>query len=332
MSAKTDEEFMKFIEVNWPRTDDDYKNSIDFINNYFNKEIIINTLNWNECIIVERKGAAIFKEQQSKNKILSSLHTISDLDIDRNREIIDNRSILIFDDSIKNGITMRKILNKVLKFKPRSITVGTLISREDSLQELKIDFPKIHFLPTIELTKSDNFGATYAKKIFPYLGGYICSPLQNDHPQLVIKFSRPPTQEVIMRFFKPYGEIYTDNWGINGSKNRVKMGFLLDSSIATQFNIINVLEKIGALDKNELLIKVKLYLKREHEGVLVLQPMLLEGFNANNLISHIIVENLDYQVKRRFLFDFLVQKFLLEYLINTDFEVSSFSVSMPKKY
>jgi len=137
LEEKSDDAFKKYIENNWPRIEEDFEDSINFVNKFFDDNIISNIYNWNECVNIERKGAAIFKEQQNRNKILSSLHSLSSKEILINKELIEKRSILIFDDSIKNGKTIRDILNSIFKYKPTNITVATLIARNDALEKLR---------------------------------------------------------------------------------------------------------------------------------------------------------------------------------------------------
>lgn len=320
-----DEAFRKFVENNWPKTKQDYKDSIDFVNKFFDRNIIHNILNWNECINMERKGAAIYKEQQNRNRILNSLHTLSNKDIIDSKEFIESRSILIFDDSIKNGITIRPLLNLVSDYEPSDVTVGTLIAREDSLNALKNDFPMVKFCTAL-MVNSDDFGVAYAKKLFPYLG-YICSPLQNDHPRLIIKFSEAPDERTIIKFFELYGDIsYDKDLEIIGQSDRKQLSFILNNTFLAQFKILNVIEKLGIIDKNDILIKVKIYLKKDSVSTLTLQPMILEGINANGLVTKETIEHFDYHVKKMFLLEFLVEKFLLDYLINTEAEFSNFSV------
>jgi hypothetical protein len=250
---------------------------------------------------------------------------LSEKDIIDNKEIIENRSLLIFDDSIRDGKTIRRILSLVSKYRPKSINIATLIAREDSLSALRKDFPKIEFCPALEVS-GDDFGATYTKKIFPYLG-YICAPLQNDHPRLIIKFLKVPDKNTIIRFFNLYGEVsYDDDWEILEQPNRMKLSFILDKTFAPQFKILNVIEKFGGLDRSDLIIKVKIYLRKDNGSTLTLQPMILEGFNANNFVTESTIGILDYHIKKMFLLEFLVEKFLLGYLINTEAEFSNFSV------
>lgn len=325
MNDETDDAFRQLVENNWPRTRQNYTDSITFVNNFFDGKIISNILAWNECIVVDRKGAAIYKEQQNRLKTLGSLHTMNEKDLEKNREIIENRSLFIFDDSIKRGNTIQGILNLVSNYGPESITVGTLIAREDSLAKLKRDFPKINFLCALEVSEED-FGASYTKKLFPYLG-YICAPLQNDHPRLVIKFLEAPDEGTIVRFFKLYGEISTDrDWEVMEEPDRIKLSFILNRTFAPQIKILNAIEKFGALQKEDLIIKVKIYLKKDDGGTLTLQPMILEGFNANDFVNEATIKRLDYLIKKMFLLEFLVEKFLLNYLVNTEAEFSSFSV------
>lgn len=323
MQRDADEAFKKLVADNWPRTKKDFSDSIDFIDNFFDINVIKNIMDWNECIVVERKGSAIYKEQQNRSKLLSSLHIITDREITQNEEIIENRSILVFDDSIKEGKTIRRILDLVSRYKPKDVAVATLIAREDALSALRTDYPKIKFCSASEVSKAD-FGTIYTKRIFPYLG-YICSPLQNDHPRLIIKFLKVPDEDTIMRFFKLYGEVsYDKDWNFS---NRLKSSFVLDRTFAQQFKILNFIEKLGVLEKNDLIIKVKMYLKKDNgRSTLTLQPMILEGFNANNFIKSSSIKLLDYHIKKMFLLEFLVEKFLLDYLINTEAGFSNFSV------
>jgi hypothetical protein len=56
-----------------------------------------------------------------------------------------------------------------------------------------------------------------------------------------------------------------------------------------------------------------------------LQPIILEGFNDNKglLIEASQIKKLDYHIKKMFLFEFLIEKFLMDYLIKTNTDFSS---------
>jgi hypothetical protein len=324
---ESDESFKKLIQENWPSTLQDYKDSVTLINEFFDKIIIPNILKWNSCIKIERKGSSIYNEQRIRNKVLSSLHVITDKEIISNKNIIKNRSMLIFDDSIKNGNKINEILTSVLDCEPNQITVATLIARIDTLNKLKEDYPGIRFYSALEVEGSD-FGTIYTKKIFPYLQ-YICSPLQSDHPRLIIEFLSNPDEDIIMQFFSHYGEITYDNsiiW-LEDYTNQIKRGLILDKTVIHQFKILNIIEKLGIINEDDLIIKVRIYLRKNNGGTLILQPMILEGFNDNGgLLTEERIKKLDYHLKKMFLFEFLIEKFLLDYLINTNVDFSRFSV------
>jgi hypothetical protein len=327
LSEESDESFKQLIENNWPSTLQDHKDSIFLINEFFDKIIISNILDWNTCIKIERKGSSIYNEQRIRNKALNSLHVLTDKEVDNNKEVIKNRSILIFDDSIRNGNKIYEIITSILRCEPNKITVATLISRDDTLSKLKEDFPEIMFHSALEV-KDNDFGAMYTKKIFPYLQ-CICSPLQSDHPRLIIEFLSNPDENIIMQFFSHYGEITLDNSNLllEDYTNQIKRGLILDKTVIHQFKILNIIEKLGIIDKDNMIIKVRIYLRKNNGGTLILQPMILEGFNDNGgLLTEERIKKLDYHIKKMFLLEFLIEKFLLGYLINTNVDFSRFSV------
>lgn len=326
-----DMKIRQLIERNWSSTEKDSNDSISLINDFFDANIIANIKEWDFCIKVERKGSAIYSEQQTRYTELRYLYSLNYKEVKANIEIkklIKNKSILIFDDSIRMGRTIKSVLQLVLSLSPYSVTVASLITRDESMKKLKSEFPDVAFISALEAKSSEEFGSFYTKKIFPYLE-YICTPLQNDHPRLVIEFKKEPSEKTIFKFFELYGQTIRDeSISCASSIGRIKGCVLLNKSIVSQVNILNIVYRMGIIDKDKLIIKIRIFLKKGQRSTLILQPMILEGLTDNNgLISQSSqIKSIDYHIKKMFLFEFLVKKFLMSHLVNTEADFTSFSV------
>jgi len=67
---------------------------------------------------------------------------VKHLQIKEHKDTIENKRIIIFDDSIKSGKTIKKALNILIALKPEKIDVFLLMSKKAAAEKLSMD-PKI---------------------------------------------------------------------------------------------------------------------------------------------------------------------------------------------
>lgn len=316
------ENFIKLSEEYSPGLAD-YSESINLINRLFDDYLIPNIRNrsWNMGIKIARRGAQLYTDQQFSKRELNLLHVISDRLMQDCVEIIKGKSILIFDDSIKEGSNVRRVLDEIMPL-ASDITVAVLLSRSDTLENLKSEYPHVKFHCEI-ITSENNFGKEYLKKIQPYLDS-ICLPLQNNHPLLSISFDNSFTEQTVIDIFNKYGFIKDDDCKkfeyIDGDKTL----FEFSKEMFDELQIFENMKKLGIMHKDTELtdaIIIRLYIRKGLVRRLIMQPIILEGF----VTGDDSIELIDKFVKSQIIYQFLISKILAN-LIRTDLKILRFSV------
>lgn len=182
-----------------------YFESIKFINNFFDIKILpdIRLHKWDLCINVIKNGESIFSEQMRRNMI-EKIEIINDHDIDKFQSKIESKRILLFDDSIKKGKTIKKILGKIDQQKPTCISIATILSPKNLLDELSPKFSRVKEI--ISANEIEYLGDRtseirykhYLKYIEAY-SKYTCLPNQDGqtHPYLLIKIKPNKGREIL---------------------------------------------------------------------------------------------------------------------------------------
>lgn len=297
-------EFTVFVEENEP-TVDDYSKSVRLIDDFFKNIILPNMHKWNFCIYTERKGAGIFRDQQIRKEDLKMLPVISDSQIEEKREFIKGKSVIIFDDSIKDGDTIKEILQSVLHLSPAGVTVAVIISSKEVLDELRKSFLGVTFYAAMEVPHEEVV-ENHSRSIGLYLED-ICLPIQEDHPVLIISFSDGKIEE-IFDLFAQYGTMINDGCSFLGYIDRAKRSLLLNRDAIK--SILGPIREMGLIDtdfKFEEIIIIRLYLLKGKIGKLILQPIILRDFPQNGMVSFRKTWNL---VEMSILHNFLIKQLL----------------------
>jgi len=291
---------------------DDYLASIEIINDFFNKYLIQGILDrsWNIGIRIARKGSQLYLDQQLSKRELSLLRVFSDEVLEDYLNIIKGKSILIFDDSIKEGGHIEKVLKKILPL-TSDITVAVLLSREDTKEKLELEFPTVKFYSQMTASK-DTFSKLYLKRIQPYLDS-ICIPLQHEHPLLSIDFDDTFDEQTIVKIFEKYGHINVDECKkfeyIDGDKKL----FEFKKEVFNDLPIIRNLKGFGILEKDFVLedaVITRIYIRRGLIRRLIIQPIILEGYVLPREESKPLITTIDKFVKNKIIYQFLIGLFL----------------------
>lgn len=322
----SDKELADFIKLTSDYSPDlqNYIESIKLINDFFDKYLIPNIRNrsWNLGIKIARRGAQLYADQQLSKRELNLLHVISDQVMQDCVEVIRGKSILIFDDSIKEGSNIRKILD-IIKPLTSEITVAVLLSRSDTLESLKSEYPHVKFQCEI-ITSEKNFGKEYLKRIQPYLDS-ICLPLQNDHPLLTISFDNDFNEQTIIDIFGKYGSVKDDECKKFNYIDGDKKLFEFRTEMLNELQIFEHMKKLGIIHKDTDLVDaiiIRLYIRKGLVRRLIMQPIILEGFVIPDDNS---IELIDKFIKSQIIYQFLINKVLTN-LIGTDLRILRFSV------
>jgi hypothetical protein len=291
-------EFKMYVDGNEP-TISDYSKSLEVIDKFFDEFIIPNIYKWNFCIYAERKGTGIFRDQQIRKENLKMLHVISSTELAEKKEFINNKSILIFDDSIKDGDTITEILDEIQFLSPEKITVAVIVGSKEVLERLRRSYPKITFVASIEVPHKDVI-ENHNRNIGLYLED-ICLPIQEDHPVLIIRFSDGNMDDVFGRF-RQYGEIIDDGCDFLSYIDRAKRTLILNKESLE--NILGPMREKGFVDKSpkfEEIIIIRLYLLKGKIGRLILQPIILRDFPQEKFNVKQIWDRVEMHVVHGFL-------------------------------
>jgi len=299
------EEFAAFVGGNEPNVTD-YSRSLGLIDSFFDDFVIPNVSKWDFCIYAERKGTGIFRDQQIRKEVLKMLHVISSTELESKKKLIEGKSILIFDDSIKDGETISNILADILPFSPERITVAVIIGSQDVLNDLREDYPEIEFHTAIEVPHEDVV-EKHNRNVGLYLED-ICLPIQEDHPVLIISHSNG-NREYLFNAFKKYGDTINDGCEFLEYINRAKYTLYLNTEYTKK--VLHPIEKMGLIDshfKFEQIIIIRIYLLKCENFKLILQPIVLRDFPQTEFDSF---KNTWRAVEMSILNNFLIKQILL---------------------
>jgi len=303
----------------------DYSESLRLINEFFDRYFIPNIYDhsWNIGIKIARNGSQLFSDQQFSKKTLNLLYTMDDNAIDDNIDLFKGGRVVVFDNSIKEGRNIRRVLNKIISHASQ-IDVAVLLSRVDTLENLRLEYPMVEFYSGMNVSK-DNFSKEYLKKIQPYLDS-ICSPIQKDHPLLLINFDRSFNKQTIIDIFSKYGYMKDDESKkfeyINGDKKL----FEFNEDSLREIPIFDSLNVLDLIDKDTILgdvIILRIYIREGLIKQLIIQPIMLEGIILGSITQKISI--VERYIKQQIIYQFLLTKILNE-IIRSGMNISRFSV------
>lgn len=328
---ETPKGFRKLIEDYTPSRED-YLASAGIINRFFDEYLIpgIHNGNWNLCIRIERKGSQLYLDQKfSKKMDLRLLYDLSDRDMQKYLESIKEgnlkgKSILIFDDSIKNGNCIRHLLKGNSDLLSASkITVAVLLAKSNTLKMLKSEFPNVEFYSEL-CASEENFSQCYVKKIQPYVGAIVL-PLQNTHPIVTVDFGSSININVVDEIFNIFGYVSSNENNNFALPSGEKKLFEFKKEILEDLPIFQNLKALGVFHNNTKLedsIIIRLYIRRGLTMRLYMQPIILEGFKTYEGIK--LISSIDNYVKNQIICQFIISK-IMPRLANVT-NISRFSV------
>jgi hypothetical protein len=295
--------------------EDDFCKSIIIVDKFFEDIIITNLNNWSSIIKIDRKGSIIFNEQAQQREALRIKYNIRHTQIDQNGSILKNGSTLIFDDSIEDGDTITPILKKLVDLNLKKITVSILLARKDSLEKLKEDFPEVVFISAMTVNK-DCFTSTREKTIWPYLD-YVCLPIQDDHPLIVVDFLNDLQLTELNEFFSAYGK-----FSIDGSLEKYidlhdRFKGSIELNMESLKNVLTILNE--SQDVDEIRFKLRIYFRHDEMkniNKLILQPI---GLEIPEIVDRVQLEN-------EIVEEFLINNFIFRYLSKIDKKIARISV------
>jgi hypothetical protein len=253
------------------------------------------------------------------------LHVISSTELQSKKKLIKGNSVLIFDDSIKDGETITDILADVLSNSPASVTVAVIIGSQEVLANLRKDNPGIEFYAAIEVPQVDVV-EKHNRNVGLYLED-ICFPIQEDHPVLIISHKNG-NREDILKAFEKYGDLENDGCEFLEYINRAKYTLYLNNEYVGK--ILDPIRKMGLIDmefKYEEIIMIRVYILRGELCRLILQPIILRDFPHKEADSF---RNIWHAVEISILNNFLVKQILLNKLFYEKLNIINATVCMNK--
>lgn len=319
-------EIKKLLDTYSP-TNDDYLESIKIINDFFDTYLIPKIIDrsWNMGIRIERKGSQLYLDQKLSKKDLALLRVFSDSDLNKNENIVTGKSIIIFDDSIKTGEHVRRVLDRIATL-ASEISVAVLLSRKDTLIDLKLKYPKVIFYSEMIASK-EKFSECYLKRIQPYLDS-ICLPLQREHPLLSIDFNNSFNEKVVIDIFKKYGNISNDECKKFSYIDGDKKMFEFKEDTFNDLPIIQNLRELGFLEKDFILedsVIIRIYIRQGLVRRLIIQPIILEGVITQRKQDRGAFDSIDRFIKNKIIYQFLISK-VLPNIIDAQIGLSRFTV------
>jgi len=301
--------------------------SIKLVDDFF-KHILDNLRKWDIAAIVPRKGYVIYLDQIMQKQLLNSLPQISTEEIAQNEELIRDKSILLFDDAINRGDTLRGVLESLKKYAPNKITIAVLIGREDSINLLRLNFPNVEILCALIKNKED-FTKAYWRLISPYLD-YACLPVNRDALfELEFDADACPSKEDIVGFFSRYGTILISK----EFPDRFKGAFYFkDDHSLNDLGLYSLAKSIGSFDKrSQSVISIRIYLRinKDSKGcILLLQPIMLEFVIDSENVDRALLERVEAYTKKSIIIDFFMRELIPYFETKKNAKVHKYKINV----
>jgi hypoxanthine phosphoribosyltransferase len=162
---------------------------LDFRNelmDFMQIEVVDNIDKWDVILTKNRKGTIIFYDLVKKERVPSEILPITDYEIYKESNDLTEKRILLFDDSIKSGDTLTKLVKKLEAMRPKSISIVSLLVTENIDNfESKCGINVIYWKKS---EKTKEFTLDYLNQFRHYID-YLCMPQTKD--LIVEKFCIP---------------------------------------------------------------------------------------------------------------------------------------------
>ncbi|MFH1774836.1 MAG: phosphoribosyltransferase [Methanobacteriota archaeon] len=141
----------------------------------------------------------IFEDLKKTVPEISRIYNISESEIPLERQNIQNKNVLIIDDSIDTGKSVKNIINELKVLEPNKITVLNVVVRKSTLDKLEKEYPTIEFR-SYKTIEDDLFFKYYSEHMFGYLD-YITKSLDKDHFIITLKTNKPLSKNDLLECF-----------------------------------------------------------------------------------------------------------------------------------
>ncbi|MDY9925091.1 phosphoribosyltransferase [Methanosarcina sp.] len=142
----------------------------------FKTEIIQNIHKWDVILVIGHKGLFVFEDITNEMPLPENIQCISSFEIETiNKFLFENKRILLFDDSINGGGTIKNCINNILKYKIKSLTVVAILVNNESYGDIIKQYKNVEFITYKVFPNEDEFLKFFLIYTREYLD-FICMP------------------------------------------------------------------------------------------------------------------------------------------------------------
>jgi len=169
---------------------------------FFQEEILNNIDNWDIIVKIDRKGILIFDDLVKDSPIPGKIMQIPSFDISSygDEQGFENKSVLLFDDSIRTGKQIRTEIDKINRYNIKSITVATIMANDETFENLENEYRNIGYI-IFKILNGYDFRSLFTKYMTKYFD-YICMPQTKDLKVVKYTFPFRFSSNRIMQLFK----------------------------------------------------------------------------------------------------------------------------------
>lgn len=158
----------------------------------FKTEIIQNIYKWDVLLVIGHKGLFIFEDIVNEIPLPENIRCISSFEIETiDKFFFENKRILLFDDSIHGGDTIKNCINNIRKYKIKSLTVVAILVNNESYGEIieQEEYKNVEFIPYKVFPNEDEFLKFFLIYTREYLD-FICMP-KSKNDLIIDEFTIP---------------------------------------------------------------------------------------------------------------------------------------------
>jgi hypothetical protein len=293
----------------------DYQTAIDKVNSFFDEldDELKNINGKKVCILVDKSGTELFSEQKIRINCLRDALILNDTNGQNDKYIcLKNNIAIVFDDAIKTGKTIIRVLDSILLTHPKMIIVVAIIASQNTLRFLKKKYGDEVIFKVSKKIHGDlderNFDIEYhnsSNKILDAYIKYTCKPRQDKeiHPHLLIKLDNDV--DGFFRTLERFDSIKDNDEGFKFGDRFIKSIVLEDEILQKMINQICFKEIKFNSDLDAF---VRIFYRGDLKEV-ILQPV-LRRHDDSYIINPSLLEARDYFIK------LLIANYLVEYILS----------------
>jgi len=142
----------------------------------FKTEIIKNIHKWDSILVIGRKGLFVFEDIINEIPLPENIQYVSSFEIETiDKNFFEHKNILLFDDSIHEGKTIKDHISNTLKYDIKSLTVVAMLVNNESYEEIVKQYKNVEFITYKVFPSEEKFLKFFLIYAREYLD-FICMP------------------------------------------------------------------------------------------------------------------------------------------------------------